>query len=190
MQEFQKLSKCALDELTKVFEKIDEKEVRLLLDQIKSADRIFLLGAGREGLSTRAFAMRLMHLGKNAHWIWEDTTPAVQKDDLFICACGSADVSHENTICKNAKNAGAHLLLVTPSAEGFLLSIADSVVRVPAMAYKAVYHSEEEYVPTDQMMGNQFEQALFVFFDVIVMMLKDEMGLSNEDMEKRHRNVE
>ena len=81
-------------------------------------------------------------------------------------------------------------MLLTPSSEGFLLSIADAVVKIPAMAYKAVYHSEEEYVPTAQMMGNQFEQALFIFFDVIVMMLKDEMGLTNEDMEKRHRNVE
>lgn len=190
MQRFQELAACALDELTKVFEKVDEKDVRLMLDKIKAAERIFLLGAGREGLATRAFTMRLMHLGKEAHWVWEDTTPAVHPGDLFICACGSADVSHENTICKNAKKAGAHLLLVTPSAEGFLLSIADSVVRLPAMAYKAVYHSEEEYVPTAQMMGNQFEQASLVFFDVIVMMLKEEMGLTNEDMEKRHRNVE
>lgn len=190
MQGFQELSKGALDELTKVFERVDEKGIRNLLDKIKSADRIFLLGAGREGISTKAFAMRLMHLGKNAHWVWDDTTPAVQKGDLFICACGSADVSHENTICGNAKREGAYLLLVTPSSEGFLLSIADAVVKIPAMAYKAVYHSEEEYVPTAQMMGNQFEQALLIFFDVIVMMLKNEMGLTNEDMEKRHRNVE
>lgn len=190
MQGFQELSKGALDELTKVFERVDEKGIRILLDKIKSADRIFLLGAGREGISTKAFAMRLMHLGKNAHWVWDDTTPAVQKGDLFICACGSADVSHENTICGNAKREGAYLLLVTPSSEGFLLSIADAVVKIPAMAYKAVYHSEEEYVPTAQMMGNQFEQALLIFFDVIVMMLKNEMGLTNEDMEKRHRNVE
>lgn len=58
------------------------------------------------------------------------------------------------------------------------------------MAYKAVYHSEDDYVATNQTMGNQFEQALLIFFDVIVMMLKDELGLTNEDMEARHRNVE
>lgn len=65
MQGFQELSKGALDELTKVFERVDEKGIRNLLDKIKSADRIFLLGAGREGISTKAFAMRLMHLGKD-----------------------------------------------------------------------------------------------------------------------------
>ncbi len=161
-----------------------------MLDCIKNSQRIFLLGAGREGLATRAFAMRLMHLGKEAHWVWEDTTPAVQPGDLFICACGSADVSHENTICDNAKRAGAQLLLVTPSAEGHLLDVADVIIQIPATAYKAVYHADTPCVPTQQMMGNQFEQALLIFFDVIVMMLQEELGISNQAMEARHRNVE
>jgi len=190
MNNFQKMANSALDELSNVFTKMNDEDIRPLLDSIEKTDRIFLLGAGREGLSTREFAMRLMHLGKEAHWLWDDTTPAVNPGDLFICACGSADVSHENVICDNAKQAGANLLLITPSSEGYLLSIADIVIKVPAMAYKAVYHSEDDYVPTNQMMGNQFEQALLIFFDVIVMMLKDEMDLTNEDMEARHRNVE
>ena len=32
--------------------------------------------------------------------------------------------------------------------------------------------------------------ALLVFFDVIVMMLSEEMGISKEEMEARHRNIE
>lgn len=141
---FQKLVTTALKELEQVFDKMKEEDVQPLLESVINASRIFLLGAGREGLSTREFAMRLMHFGKDVHWIWDDTTPAVQKGDLFICACGSADVSHENIICDNAKKAGATLLLVTPSAEGHLLDIADIVIKIPAMAYKAVYHSKEE----------------------------------------------
>lgn len=190
MDRFSEYSHMALDELEQVFAKMTDQDVRPLLEAIKKTNRIFLLGAGREGLSTRAFAMRLMHLGKEAHWIWEDTAPACRPGDLFICACGSADVSHENTICDNAKRTGATLLLITPSAEGHLLSIADQVVRVPATAFKAVYHTEEDHVPTRQIMGNQFEQALYVLFDVVVMMLQEELGLTNEDMEAMHRNVE
>ena len=165
MDRFQELSKIALDELSEVFARMSDENVRELLEEIKNAKRVFLLGAGREGLSTREFAMRLMHLGKESHWIWDDTTPSMNKGDLFICACGSADVAHENIIC-------------------------DNVIRIPATAYKAVYNSEDEYVPTAQMMGNQFEQALLVFFDVIVMMLSEEMGISKEEMEARHRNIE
>ncbi len=79
---------------------------------------------------------------------------------------------------------------VVDLAKGHILEIADKVIRIPATAYKAVYNSEDEYVPTAQMMGNQFEQALLVFFDVIVMMLSEEMGISKEEMEARHRNIE
>lgn len=187
---FKELSDTAIGELSQVLGKMCEEDVRPLLETIKKSERVFLLGAGREGLSTREFAMRLMHLGKESHWVWEDTTPAIREGDLFICACGSADVSHENIICDNAKKAGAKLVLVTSSSEGHLLEIADEVIRMPAMAYKAVYHSQEEYVPTAQMMGNQFEQALLVFFDVVVMMLKEELYMTDQEMEKRHRNVE
>ena len=34
------------------------------------------------------------------------------------------------------------------------------------------------------------DRALLVFFDVIVMMLSEEMGISKEEMEARHRNIE
>ena len=190
MDRFQELSTIVLSELADVFAKMSEENVRELLDEIKKAKRIFLLGAGREGLSTREFAMRLMHLGKESHWLWDDTTPSMGTDDLFICICGSANVSHENIICDNAKKTGAKLLLITPSAKGHIIEIADKVVRVPATAYKAVYNSEDEYVPTLQMMGNQFEQVLLIFFDVIVMMLSEEMDISKEEMEARHRNIE
>ena len=65
MDRFQELSKIALDELSEVFARMSDENVRELLEEIKKADRIFLLGAGREGLSTREFAMRLMHLGRS-----------------------------------------------------------------------------------------------------------------------------
>ena len=112
MDRFQELSKIALDELSEVFARMSDENVRELLEEIKKADRIFLLGAGREGLSTREFAMRLMHLGKESHWVWDDTTPSMGKGDLFICACGSADVAHENILCDNAKKTGATLILI------------------------------------------------------------------------------
>ena len=104
----------------------------------------------------------------------------------MICACGSANVGHENYIAKMAKDNGAELALITPSNEGYLLSIADLTVNVPAAAYKAT----GDFVPTEQLMGNLFEQALFILYDVLVMMLREEMGISKEEMVSRHRNVE
>lgn len=180
------LSKLALKELTEVFDRMDDASVRQLLELIKKSRRIFLLGAGREGLSTKAFAMRLMHLGKETYWIWDDTTPSIGEGDLMICACGSANVGHENYIAQMAKDNKAVLALITPSDTGYLIPISDFVVKVPAAAYKAVGN----FVPTEQLMGNLFEQALLILYDVLIMMLREEMGISIEEMVSRHRNVE
>ena len=183
---FKELSSQALEELTQVFGRMDDSTVRELLEEIKKTKRIFLLAAGREGLATKSFAMRLMHLGKEAFWIWDDTTPSIGEGDLMICACGSANVGHENYVADMAKKNGAKLALLTPSSEGFLLSIADLVVNIPAAAYKAV----GEFVPSEQLMGNLFEQHLFLLFDIIIMLLEEEMKVTHEQMEARHRNIE
>lgn len=183
---FKQLSTRVMGELTEVFNRMDDSTVRTLVDEIKSTSRIFLLAAGREGLATKSFAMRLMHLGKEAFWIWDDTTPSIGKGDLMICACGSANVGHENYVADMAKKNGAKLALITPSSAGFLLTIADTVTNIPAAAYKAV----GDFVSSEQLMGNLFEQALFIFYDVLVMMLREEMEVQVEDMVARHRNVE
>ena len=71
----------AVAELSRVAERLDEDQIAAFLDAIIRARRIFCIGVGREGLSTRAFTMRLMHLGKDAHWVWDDTTPAIGPGD-------------------------------------------------------------------------------------------------------------
>ena len=183
---FTALAKNAVAEIGRVFDAMTEDDVRPLLGAIQAARRVFLMGAGREGISTRAFAMRLMHLGKETHWVWDDTTPSIGAGDLFICPCGSANVGHVNYVAGMAKANGASVALLTPSNEGALLDAADIVCRVPAAAYKAV----GDFVPSAQPMGNLFEQTLFVLYDVLVMMLREEMHVAPEQMVSRHRNVE
>ena len=179
-------AQSACDEIKSLIATVNQEDTGNLEKMINRAGRIFIAGAGRSLLSMKFFAMRLMHLGKQSYWIWDDTTPSIGEGDLMICACGSANVGHENYIAKMAKDNGATLALITPSNEGYLLSIADLTVNVPAAAYKAT----GDFVPTEQLMGNLFEQALFILYDVLVMMLREEMGISKEEMVSRHRNVE
>ncbi|MEG0778832.1 MAG: SIS domain-containing protein [Oscillospiraceae bacterium] len=183
---FSELSSMAMQELSSVFSKMNDSSIRQLMEEIKKTDRIFLLAGGREGLASKSFAMRLVHLGKQAYWIWDDTTPAINPGDLMICACGSANVGHENYITQQAKNAGARLALLTPSAQGYIMDIADIVVHVPAAAFNAV----GDFVPSQQLMGNLFEQTLFILYDILVMMLREELGVQVSEMVARHRNVE
>ena len=183
---FTDYSQLAIKELKDVFDRISNEDVEPLIKLIEDHSKIFTLGAGREGISTRAFSMRLMHLGKETHWIWDDTTPGISKDDLLICACGSANVGHEQYICERAKQAGATVALITASSDGPMTSIADVVVKIPAEAFLAT----GDFVKSNQTMGNLFEQALYIYFDALIMTIAEDLNITNEDMESRHRNVE
>ena len=94
-------------EYRQVFETLDQNSMREFIELIKKHDRIFCIGVGREGMMTRAFAMRLMHMGKEVHWIWDDTTPHIGKGDLLIATLGDGSIGHIDYVCRRAKEAGA-----------------------------------------------------------------------------------
>lgn len=176
-----------LKEHLQAFERQDLMELQRFMDEIRRAERIFVMGVGREGIAGRAFAMRLMHLGKEVHWIWDDTTPGMGKGDLLIATNGSGEIGHIHYVVEQAKQTGAAIAVVTGSPNGKTPALADKVLFVPA----SVYHGTDARVaPSVQPMGNLFEQHLFLLFDIVVVMLAEEMGVGYAEMEGRHRNVE
>ncbi len=186
--EYNEIYEKILKEHRQVYEKVSQKDMREFINEVKAHDRIFLIGVGREGMATRAFAMRLMHMGKEIHWIWDDTAPSINKGDLLIATLGDGCIGHIDYICRRAKEAGAMIYVVTGSPSGSTArNIADKVFFIPA----AVYRGKDQVVLSFQPMGNLFEQCLLILFDMIVMIIVDETpGLSFEKMSVRHRNVE
>ena len=186
--EFQEMYEKILKEHRAVYEKIDRSALRDFIETVKAHDRIFLIGVGREGMATRAFAMRLMHMGKEIHWIWDDTTPGINPGDLVIATLGDGQIGHLHYVCERAREAGGMIYIVTGSRKGQTArETADKVFFLPA----AVYRGTDEVVPSFQPMGNLFEQCLFITFDMIVMTLVEETaGQSFERMSARHRNIE
>lgn len=183
---FKLLHKTILQELDQVFERINCEDVESLMDAINNSNRIFLMGVGREGLATRAFAMRLMHYGKEVHWCWDDTTPAVEKYDLFILTSGSGEIGHIHYVASEVKKTGAKIALVTGVPDRKTSELADIILWVPASVYKG----KDNVVPSIQPMGNLFEQSLFILFDMIIMNLVDNSTTTFEEMSNRHRNFE
>ncbi len=185
---YKELYQTIQNEHTKVFEKLDVNNLDRFMGVVKKHNRIFFIGVGREGLAARAFAMRLMHMGKEIYWIWDDTTPNIEKGDLLVAVLGDGQIGHIDYVCRKAKEAGAFLYVVTGSPSGKTASsLADDIFFVPA----SVYRGTDEVIPSSQPMGNLFEQCLFIIFDIIVMMIVDSTDdISFEKMSLRHRNVE
>jgi 6-phospho-3-hexuloisomerase len=181
----------AVAELGRVAARIDNAQVDAFMAAIERAPRIFVVGAGREGLSAKAFAMRLTHLGKPTHWIWDDTTPGIAKGDLVMVVSGGGSIGHIDYVFDRAAEAGGEIVVVTGDPAGVTPQKAKgikggTVLFLPA----AVYKGKAEVVPSTQPMGNLFEQALFILFDQIAVALAARLGISKAAMEARHRNVE
>lgn len=186
-ERYKDLYKTILLEHEKVFEKQDLTELGQFMEHIRRARRIFLMGVGREGIAARAFAMRLMHLGKEVHWVWDDTTPGMKDKDLFIAVNGSGRIGHIHYVTERAKESGAAVAVVTGGPKEKTPALADCILFVPACVYNG---TDERAVPSIQPMGNLFEQHLFLLFDIIIIQLEEEMQITHAQMEARHRNIE
>lgn len=197
IETYEKYSKAIIEEHEKVFGMLDMGQLKEFMDAVIAAKRIFLHGTGREGISMRSFAMRLAHLGKHAYWLMDDTTVGMHEGDLFIITDGRGDVGIHRRIVEQASKTGAKIAMLTCLPEGNLAkNYADHILFVHATVYMAETADDPEalkqhdVVPTSQPMGNQYEQHLYLLLDIITILLKDEMGLTYEDMEKNHRNIE
>jgi 6-phospho-3-hexuloisomerase len=104
----------------------------------------------------------------------------------MIAISGSGEIGHIHYVAEQAKAAGARLVVVTGTPDRKTPLMADLVVWVPACVYKG----KDNVVASIQPMGCLFEQSILIIFDIIVLMLKQELGLTFEQMELRHRNVE
>ena len=194
---YNKFAKMIVEEHDAVFQKLDMGQLKDFLDAIIAAKHVFVYGTGREGISMRGFAMRLAHLGKQTFRLMDDTTIGMHEGDLFILADGRGDVGIHRRIVEQASASGARIAMITGLPEGYLAkNYADLILFVHSTVYLGDTSKnpdavkQQDVVPTEQPMGNQFEQHLYLLMDIIAILLKDEMGLTYADMEARHRNVE
>ncbi len=184
---YQELYEQVLAEHRAVFEAQKEEDFEALIEAIRKAEKIFIYGAGREGIAARSFAMRLMHLGKETHWLLDDTTPGMHEKDLFIGIDGSGKIGFMDYFLERGMETGAVTAVITGAPLERIPQKADICLFVPAAVYKG---TDPRVVPTSQPMGNLFEQHLFLLFDILIMMMEEKFGITHEEMESRHRNIE
>lgn len=181
---------AVLGELGGVLARVDEAALRALEERVAGARRVFVAGAGRSGLMMRAFAMRLMHLGLEAHVVGDATTPSIQAGDLLVVGSGSGETESLRGMARRAREAGAALALLTTVPSSTIGGLADTVVRFDAPSPKAARVPGVAPPPSVQPMGSLFEQALLLSLDTVVLRLATARGASSEQMFERHANLE
>ena len=180
------LSRRALSDLSGVFSALPDTAADPLIEAIASARRIALYGAGREGLALRGFAMRLFHMGRDAHVVADMTTPPIGKGDLMIVTAGQGRLPTAETFMTIAKEAGATTAIITSQPDGQASQMADIRVVIPAQTMANDIGATVSVLP----MGSLFEIAETIFFELVVLKLRERFGETAETMRERHTNLE
>ena len=184
MGDYTDLAKAVLREHEQVLLDVNEEEVEKLLDAIADANRVEVFGMGRMKSAVRAFVMRLMHMGLDAHVVFDTTCPNLRHGDLLIVNCACTTIGY--TVMVLAKKTGAKLVAITANPNSKAAGLCDLVVNL-----RGQVHGGRDYeIPSIQPMAALFEQAVFVFEDIIIQLLMKKLNITAEEMAKRHTNVD
>ena len=171
-------------ELAEVLGEVDESNVAEFIEAILKAKKIQVFGMGRMGCAANAFAMRLMHLGLEAYVVYETNTPNIGEGDLLVINCGCTTIGLE--VARLAKKTRASIALITAHPDSEVGKLADVIVKLRGQVHEG---AEDEH-PSIQPMAALFEQSLFIFCDLVILLLMDRLKSTSSDMAKRHTNLD
>ena len=166
---------------------IDPASLDGLVEDLAAARRIACYGVGREGLMMRALAMRLYHMGLDAHVVGDMSCPPLGPGDLLVTSAGPGGFSTVDGLIGVARRAGARIACVTAQPAGSAPSAADRVFHIPAQTMA----SDQGAAATSVLpMGSLFEGAQYLAFELLILALRDRLKVSPEAMRARHTNLE
>jgi 6-phospho-3-hexuloisomerase len=165
---------------------MDEGNMQAMVAELARAARVVCYGVGREGLMMRAVAMRLYHMGLDAHVVGDMSCPPVGPGDLLIVSAGPGGFSTVNGLISVARGAGARVACVTAQPQGTAPRAADLVFHIPAQTMANDQGGATSILP----MGSLFEGAQYLAFELLILALRDHLGVAPEAMRARHTNLE
>lgn len=184
MSGYKQLTEQVLQEHRQVLLDVNDNEVEKLLDAIAEAKCIQVFGMGRMKCAARAFVMRLMHMGLDAHIVYDTTCPNIGPGDLLIVNAACTTIGY--TVMQFAKKLGAKVVAITANPNSRAAELCDFTVNL-----KGQVHGGRDYeIPSIQPMAALFEQTIFVFEDIIIQLLMKKLNISAEEMAKRHTNLD
>ncbi len=189
------MAATACAEIASVFKSMDDTAIATINAEIRSARRIALYGVGREGLMMKAFAMRLFHCGLDAHVVGDMTTPPLGDGDLLIVSAGPGSFSTVEALMSVARRAGARIVCITAQPDGAAPGMADTIITLPAQTMADDRRStsgadDRRSTGSILPMGSLYEGAQYIFFEVVILALRDDLGLSPDAMRANHTNLE
>ncbi|HCM86065.1 MULTISPECIES: 6-phospho-3-hexuloisomerase [Enterococcus] len=181
-----KYEEQVLRENSQSLDRISNEEFDTALELVEKAPKIFVLALGRAGFAIKSFAMRLMHMGKDAYVVGETITPNFEKNDLLVIASGSGETKQFLQMAEKAQYFGGKVLALTGNGDSTLANLSDAKVVIPAPSKNVA----ESSFASVQPMASLYEQTVLLLGDSIVLGLMERSDKENKEMFKKHSNLE
>jgi 6-phospho 3-hexuloisomerase len=162
---------------------VTRKDIEKINRWFFKANRIFVYGAGRSGLVSKAFAIRLVHLGFQTFVIGETIGAPVKKGDLVCIVSGSGETIPAVMTAEIAKNLGASLVVITGKKHSRITKFADIAIVLNA---DCTEKERKRFAP----LGTLFEASAWIFLDGIIAELMKNKKETEESMRSRHATLE
>ncbi len=174
--------KLLLDKISSVLSVTEQSNAAKLLKLVDEAGRIFVGGAGRSGLVSRFFAMRLVHSGYQVNMVGEIVTPAIKSGDLFLVISGSGGTKTLLPLLETAKSKGAKIVVISMKNKSPMSDMADLTIQIG---------NDDSFGLTKGMpMGTTFELSTLIYLEAVISELIHTKGLTEEGMRAIHANLE
>lgn len=157
---------------------VDMDKVQELERLILSSRKIFIYGSGRSGLVGQLFAVRLVQLGLDVHFVGEMTTPIIGKEDLTLLLSNTGRTSSVVQTATIARRIGSKVICITSEPESDLAKASDVSITMEL--------PEDEDMHRIAPLGTIFENSALLLFDCVVCGIMEKEGITEEEMRQRH----
>ena len=180
-----------LDEIEQVLNSINEKEVDRLVEWVKNSEKIVGYGAGRMGLSLKAFIMRLNHLGIKAYYLNDTYIPPLTQYDLVLVSSGSGETSMvKNFVEQVKKKTDCSVASILGNKNSSIGKLSDCIVGYRPCNGGLNSADSDDKINSIQLMSTLNEQATYILFDIMAKKLADKLNMDTEKTKRHHFNVE
>lgn len=193
MKSYDTLRTAVLQEIEEVLASVDENKLNEMVDAITANKDIKILGysAGRMGSGLKAFVMRLNHLGIKASFFGDNYVPPMNSNDVFICCSNSGTTKSVVNILEIFKaKAGGKVISFVGNENSKMAELSDIAIKFKTCNGGLNSADDPSKINSIQPMTTLTEQAMFVLFDLIVMMIIDKLNININDTKQYHSNIE
>ncbi|MCX6650219.1 MAG: SIS domain-containing protein [Methanomassiliicoccales archaeon] len=167
-----------LEEVKRTIEKVDEIVISQIIEALASSPKIFIYGVGRSGLVGKSFAVRLVQIGLNVHFVGDTTTPIVEKDDLVFIISNTGETMSAVQTANIVRRIGAVVITITGSRHS-KLGIASNIVM-------ELVQPRDDQKKRMAPLGTIFELSSMVMLDSMVPLLMQRLQQDETSLRRRH----